>query len=280
MKRTNQLTAGAVLAFAALVVAQPPAEPAPAGDTPAQTPPAPAAPAADQPAESGQPIKRIELENGLIIEELRIGDGKEAKPGAAVEVHYRGTLKDGGKQFDSSYDRGEPIAFALGGVIKGWQEGVPGMRVGGKRRLIVPSELGYGARGAPPVIGPNADLVFEIELLDVANTEDMATDIKVGEGEASVQMGDTVQVHYVGTLSDGTKFDSSRDRGQPATFPLGRVIPGWQAGMLGMKVGGTRKLVVPWKFAYGEEGRPPKIPPKADLTFEIELLNVVPTPQR
>jgi peptidylprolyl isomerase len=275
MTRTNRFVAGAALAFAALATlatATPPNPPATPPEQPAEEKPAPAA---DKPAtEQAEPIRRTVMESGLVIEDLKIGEGKEVKPGGSVEVHYLGTLKDGGTKFDSSYDRNEPIVFALGGVIKGWQEGVPGMRVGGKRRLIVPSEMAYGERGAPPVIGPNADLVFEIELLDAVNTEDMATDLEEGSGEEAVQMGDTVQVHYTGTLADGTKFDSSHDRGQPATFPLGRVIPGWQTGMLGMKVGGKRKLVIPWKFAYGEQGRPPRIPPKADLTFEIELLNV------
>lgn len=279
MIRTNRVVAGAALALAAMAAsATPPATPPSQPAQPAEE--KPAAPDAAQPSEEAEPIKRTVMESGLIIEDLRIGEGKEVKPGASVQVHYEGTLKEGGKKFDSSYDREEPIVFALGGVIKGWQEGVPGMRIGGKRRLIVPSEMAYGERGAPPDIGPNADLVFIIELLDAVNTDDMATDLKEGTGEATVQMGDTVQVHYTGTFTDGSKFDSSVDRGQPATFPLGRVIPGWQTGMLGMKVGGKRKLVIPWKFAYGEQGRPPRIPPKSDLTFEIELLNVTPTQAR
>lgn len=104
----------------------------------------------------------------LEIEDLKVGEGAEAKPGDVVSVHYVGTLTDGTK-FDSSRDRGEPFSFELGAgeVIKGWDEGVVGMRIGGKRMLTIPSELGYGELGAPPIIGPNATLIFEIELLEV-----------------------------------------------------------------------------------------------------------------
>ena len=90
----------------------------------------------------------------------------ERPHGATVKVHYRGTLEDG-TQFDSSYDRGEPITFPLGNLIQGWQIGIPGMKVGGKRRLEIPYSLGYGERGAPPSIPPRANLVFDIELLGV-----------------------------------------------------------------------------------------------------------------
>jgi FKBP-type peptidyl-prolyl cis-trans isomerase len=104
----------------------------------------------------------------LMVEELQVGTGDEAVAGKRVSVHYTGTLTDGSK-FDSSLDRGRPFEFALGAgqVIKGWDQGVAGMRVGGKRRLTIPAELGYGARGFPPVIPPNAPLVFTVELLGV-----------------------------------------------------------------------------------------------------------------
>jgi FKBP-type peptidyl-prolyl cis-trans isomerase len=103
------------------------------------------------------------------IEDLVVGSGAEAKAGQTVSVHYVGTLLDG-RKFDSSRDRGTPFKFPLGAgrVIQGWDRGVAGMKIGGKRKLTIPPELAYGARGFPPVIPANATLVFEIELLDLA----------------------------------------------------------------------------------------------------------------
>ena len=110
----------------------------------------------------------ITTPSGLVVEELVVGAGAEAKSGQDVSVHYTGWLTNG-KKFDSSKDRGDPFVFPLGQghVIKGWDEGVQGMKVGGKRKLTIPSALGYGARGAGGVIPPNATLVFEVELLGV-----------------------------------------------------------------------------------------------------------------
>jgi FKBP-type peptidyl-prolyl cis-trans isomerase FkpA len=106
--------------------------------------------------------------SGLIIEELAVGSGTAAEAGNRVSVHYTGWLTDG-TQFDSSLDRNQPFEFRLGAgqVIRGWDEGVAGMQVGGKRKLTIPPQLGYGARGAGGVIPPNAVLVFEVELLEV-----------------------------------------------------------------------------------------------------------------
>jgi FKBP-type peptidyl-prolyl cis-trans isomerase len=106
--------------------------------------------------------------SGLQYEDLVVGTGPEAKSGDAVSVNYTGWLEDGTK-FDSSIDRGVPFEFTIGAgmVIKGWDEGVAGMRVGGKRKLIIPPDLGYGASGAGDVIPPNATLIFEVDLLEI-----------------------------------------------------------------------------------------------------------------
>lgn len=224
----------------------------------------------------------------LIITDIQHGEGAEAQAGQTVIVHYTGWLFDEnaednkGEKFDSSHDRNEPFDFPLGGghVIRGWDEGVQGMKEGGQRTLVIPSEMGYGDRSAGGVIPPNATLVFEVELLKVIACD--ITDTRVGEG-AEALPGRIVTVHYTGWLYDesapdnkGEKFDSSLDRNEPFDFPLGmgRVISGWDQGVAGMKVGGQRTLVIPPEMGYGARGAGGVIPPNATLIFEVELLDV------
>ena len=111
-------------------------------------------------------MSQITTASGLVIEDVVVGEGAEATAGQHVTVHYTGWLTDG-RKFDSSKDRDDPFQFALGArhVIAGWDEGVQGMKIGGTRKLTIPPDLGYGARGAGGVIPPNATLVFEVELL-------------------------------------------------------------------------------------------------------------------
>ncbi|MBI5167969.1 MAG: FKBP-type peptidyl-prolyl cis-trans isomerase [Candidatus Eisenbacteria bacterium] len=138
------------------------------GDS-AAAPAAAAPPAATAPATTTAPGGKVhKLASGLIYEDLVVGNGTMADPGLTVSVHYTGWLTDGTK-FDSSLDRGSPFAFTLGAgqVIRGWDEGVKGMRIGGKRKLTIPPDLGYGSAGAGGVIPPNATLVFEVQLLGV-----------------------------------------------------------------------------------------------------------------
>lgn len=216
----------------------------------------------------------------LLIEDLELGDGTEVMQNDRVTVHYTGWLTDGTK-FDSSVDRGTPFEFVVGAhmVIRGWDEGLLGMKVGGKRKLTIPSEMGYGERGAGDVIPPNATLVFEIQLLDVQKVPEpgqlQIVEVQVGTG-AEAQNGKSVSVHYTGALEDGTVFDSSYDRGEPIEFPLGAgmVIQGWEQGLLGMKEGGKRQLRIPYNLGYGSRGYPGVIPAYATLIFEVELVAV------
>ncbi len=121
------------------------------------------------PSSSANPAKEITTATGLKYTDLKEGAGAEAKSGDVVQVHYTGWLENGTK-FDSSLDRNQPFRFKLGAgqVIKGWDQGVAGMKVGGKRKLVIPADLGYGRQGAGGVIPPGATLVFEVELLGVS----------------------------------------------------------------------------------------------------------------
>jgi len=226
------------------------------------------------------------------------GDGVTPLPTDTVKVHYTGWLEDGTK-FDSSVDRGEPITLPLNRVIQGWTEGVGRMSVGDKLKLRIPSDLGYGARGGR-TIPPNSTLIFDVELLDINPvspfakvppmeqlpgdpvTGDIQTsesglqwyDIVDGDGETPAGPASSVEVHYTGWLNDGTKFDSSVDRGETISFPLNGVIAGWTEGVGSMKVGGKRKLIIPSNLGYGDRGTPGgPIPGGATLIFDVELVS-------
>ncbi|MBY0572922.1 MAG: FKBP-type peptidyl-prolyl cis-trans isomerase [Undibacterium sp.] len=220
----------------------------------------------------------------------QVGTGLEAVSGKTVVVHYSGWLLDPsaadqkGKPFDSSIGRG-PFSFPLGAgrVIQAWDQGFVGMKVGGKRTLIIPSAMGYGERGAGNVIPPGADLIFDIELLDVITPPSLEKiDKKIGKGKEATA-GQQVSVHYTGWLRDseakdqhGKEFDSSIKRG-PFSFKLGahEVILGWDQGVAGMKIGGKRTLIIPAALAYGSrEVGNGLIPANSDLVFDVELLQI------
>ena len=155
-------TAPTVKSGATAPAAQAPASPG------AKAPSAPSPGASPAGASGASGATATKTASGLIIEDIVVGTGPSPAPGQTAVVHYTGWLPDGTK-FDSSLDRGQPFQFPVGGgkVIRGWDEGVATMKVGGKRRLTIPPELGYGPSGAGKVIPPNATLIFEVELLDV-----------------------------------------------------------------------------------------------------------------
>ena len=258
-------------------------------------------------------VKVHKLADGLKIEDIRIGKGPAAQTGDSVSVHYTGWLANG-TIFDASKLHGDtPFTFQLGAgqVIKGWDIGVVGMKAGGIRQLVIPAKLAYGSQGAPPTIPPNSVLTFRIHLLSINAapgtgshhakrsaakpkvTAKPAThfvksrtladglkieDVKLGKGP-KVKSGETIAVHYTGWLPNGKVFDASRLHGnQQFTFQVGagQVIRGWDIGVVGMRVGGVRQLVIPAKLAYGKAGSPPTIPPNTPLTFQIHLLAIQP----
>ena len=137
--------------------------------TAAATPTGTPTPVATATAKPVVKVPRGKLPKTLVKKDLKVGTGPVAKPGQTVTVHYVGVSALNGRQFDSSWDRGQPFSFPLGQgqVIKGWDQGVAGMKVGGRRELIIPPKLAYGPQGSPPAIGPNETLVFVVDLLGV-----------------------------------------------------------------------------------------------------------------
>jgi FKBP-type peptidyl-prolyl cis-trans isomerase len=245
----RSLVASVVLAagFAAIALAQPGTPPAgqPTGQPPA--PPAALQPIAEPPMKMPVPdmpvVERKELEGGLIVEDMKIGTGYEVKPGDAVVAFYHGTLKDGGTEFDSAFRRGEPIPFSLNGVVQGWSKGVPGMKVGGIRKLTIPYAMGYGEMGSPPKIPAKADLVFVIQLEDAVHW----TDTKPGTGEEI--WGQCVAVtNQTITTAEGTKVSSEGEGPYvwiPGEMRFSQRDDAMQLALKGMKVGGKRIVHIP-----------------------------------
>jgi peptidylprolyl isomerase len=253
----------------------------------------------------------IETDSGLQFMNDTVGTGPEAKVGDLVAIHFQGWIvsadSNGTGLFEDwsndttkmMHSLGQsrpntPIKFKLGdGVfIKGSDEGIVGMKAGGTRTIIIPSNLAYGEQGMGPV-PPNSDLKIVIELVEVkegveAKQWDVDTTganvtasglrykiIEEGTG-VSPDSGDVVSVHYSGWLRDGTKFDSSVERDEPITFTLGQgmVIPGWEEGIKLLKKGAKAKLIIPASLAYGERMMG-QIPPNSTLIFDVELVDVV-----
>jgi peptidylprolyl isomerase len=220
------------------------------------------------------------LASGLAFKILQAGDGT-ANPGPAdiVTVHYTGWSTDG-KMFDSSLPRKAPNSFPLNKVIPGWGEGVQLMTVGEKRRLWIPEGLAYKRQPGRPA----GMLVFDIELLEVIQSPppDVAAPpadakrtesglaykvIKAGTGSEHPKRSSQVTVQYAGWQTNGTLFDDSYKRGQPASFGLGDVIPGWTEGVQLMVVGEKTRFWIPEDLAYKGAA------PTGMLVFDVELIS-------
>lgn len=217
---------------------------------------------------------------------LKEGSGT-VKPGPTdrVKVHYTGWTTDG-KMFDSSVQRGTPSTLGLNQVIKGWTEGLQLMVEGEKRRFWIPADLAYGEN--PGGGRPGGMLCFDVELIenlspktpeDVAAIPDTAEKtesglasrvLREGTGSTHPKASSTVTVHYSGWTTDGNMFDSSVNRGFPATFQLCKVIPGWQEGVQLMVEGEKRRLWIPVDLGYGEN--PPAGASEGMLVFDVELI--------
>lgn len=240
--------------------------------------------------------KEVTTASGLKYVITHEGEGKQAKPGDVVKVHYTGRLTND-TVFDSSVKRGQPFEFELGAgrVIKGWDEGIALLRVGDKATFTIPPELGYGAKevGTLPA---NSTLIFDVELLDLkeplkvweAGEDTMVTKsglkyiyVEKNKKGRQIKAGDKVEVHYSGYFTDGRKFDSSHDRNQTFSVPVGqsKVIKGWDEGLQLLKKGEKAQLIIPYQLAYGERGRQPLIPPKSTLIFDIEIIDVQDGPE-
>lgn len=220
----------------------------------------------------------------LVVTDLEEGTGVVVEPGMTLITSYVGRFADG-SSFDSSEELGEDWIFTLGvgQVLKGWDEGLGGMRVGGTRRLEIPSHLAFGRSGqcfsdGTCAVPPNTDVIYDVTVLDVFD-EVIVEDTIEGDGEVA-EANDVLFVEYTGQLRNGDVFDSTNLTGTLFQFTLGRgnVIPGWDQGIPGMKVGGTRRLTIPPVLAYGPYGAGSAVPPFAILIFDIRLVELVKAP--
>jgi peptidylprolyl isomerase len=212
--------------------------------------------------------------SGLRYIILQAGTGEAAVAGRYVQIHFVASTLSG-QEIDRS-DPEQPVGYVLwsGRVLRGWDEGVAGMRVGEKRRMILPPELLVG-RYPGSVVLPQAPIQFDIELVGVLPGIRSTTD-KPGHGSIA-RPGDMVRVHYRAFIGRAaTAYDNSYDRGEPIEFRIGagEVIQGWELGVIGMSEGETRTIEIPSYLGYGGRGAAGVIPPGSSLRYTIELLKV------
>ena len=242
--------------------------------------------------ENGQKEGVITTDSGLQYKILQQGEGPT--PGEKDMVRIQFEVKNiDGAVIDSSYGQPQVPMLPISGSLPGWQEALMLMNVGSKYEVTLPHELAFGARRLREDVPPYSTLIFTFEMLGIFSeakeiayleenrqkegwsTRDSGLQYKViteGTGEKPIRTS-KVKVHYEGRLIDGTKFDSSYDRGEPAIFPVSGVIEGWTEALRLMPAGSKYELVIPAKLGYGPQGSA-NIPPNATLLFTVELLEV------
>lgn len=220
----------------------------------------------------------------VIVTDLVEGTGTEIQAGHTLIVTYIGRFQ-GGEVFATSDDLGGEFIFTLGvgQVLKGWDDALGGMKVGGTRRLEIPSYKAFGKSGqcfsdGTCAVPPNTDVVYDVTVIDIFD-EVIIEDLIEGDG-LEAEFSDVLFVEYVGLLRDGSVFDATAIGGAEFVFTLGNgsVIQGWELGLVGMKEGGKRKLTIPPVLGYGGQGIGSAIPPFSILIFEIELNQVIKNP--
>jgi peptidylprolyl isomerase len=257
-------------------------------------------PDTSQPAEAVAEPKVVLPKEGptkLVITDITKGTGDGAVAGDTLAVFYVGVLSADGTKFDGNFG-GSPFNFTLGagGVIKGWDEGLVGLKVGGRRQLDIPSDLAYAEKGAGDIIKPNSALSFIIDLRSIipaskpedapkvtikgapARLDLKSEDLKKGSG-ATVKEGQDLALHIVAFRGDtGVELLNSWTNLAPITLSLKKEesMPGLFEGLVGMKVGGRRQLTIPFKSAFGEAGNTDmQLPAKTDLVLVVDVLAIM-----
>jgi peptidylprolyl isomerase len=246
--------------------------------------------------ETGEPDVALpdEIPTELVITDLTEGTGEPAGEGDAVLVYYVGVLSKDGTRFDGNFGQQPfPVTLGLGRVIPGWDQGLIGIKAGGRRQLDIPAELAYGEQGAGEAIGPNEALSFVVDVVAIIPQVDPATeptgDVAARDAVTSVvtedlidgdgveaEIGNTVVINLVAYRADtGELLESTWQSPEPLNLTLssGATLEGFVEGITGMKVGGRREITVPFALAFGDEGSTELgLPEKTDLVVVVDLL--------
>jgi len=233
--------------------------------------------------------------SGLQVTEVEHGDGSIAKKGDVMSILYTASFKDG-RVFDSQQDAEAPYRFRVGmkQLLPGFDEGVATMRAGARRELLLPPEIAYGQEGLAGTVPPDSWIKIDVKVLKIEPSPpppepwnevgyEITTlssglqyiDFVVGDGKSPTP-DSSVGIHFSAFLDDGTLFDSTVTRGQPIEFKLSEspLIEGLRQGLMTMREGGSRKLIIPPFLAYGEKGFKDIVPPNATLIYDVELIVV------